>query len=88
MSMEKKSKSIPLSALEGIDILFPNDLYDLAKFLLKADDAKVAGTPNRSRHTLYGLAKCYQRLCNIDGEAISEVLVAHGLSVGDVIEWE
>jgi len=86
--MAMKSNSIPLSVLKDIDFLFPNDLHDLAEFLLKADDAKDAGTLHRSRHTLHGLAGCYGRLCNIRSEEISDLLVEKGLSLGDVIEWE
>jgi hypothetical protein len=40
---------IDLASLKGIGILFDNDLHDLGKFVVKAFDARWAGTGSKAR---------------------------------------
>ena len=50
--MEEK---INLGNLKGIGILY-KDLHDLRQFVMKAYDARWAGTESKARPTLHGLA--------------------------------
>ena len=78
----------PVSDLDGVEFLFPNDLGELAEFLLKAYDAKYKGTSTKARPTLHGLATAYSRLCDVDPEAVLVLLQKQRFRLGNVIEWD
>ena len=68
-------------------MLFPNDLQDLAVFILRASVAQ--DTPTRKgRQTLHGLARSYAMICRVDADRVSEILIENGLSLGDTIDTE
>ena len=83
---------VKLSRLRGIKILYEDDLYELANIVLKIMAAidKLSEGGIMSRPTINGLAKHYCFLCNgkIDSERIVEIIVKHGLDIGDVIEFD
>jgi hypothetical protein len=83
---------VKISRLRGIKILCEDDLYELAHIVLKIMDAtsKLSEGGVTSRPTINGLAKYYCFLCNgkIDSARIVEIIVTHGLDMGDVIEFD
>ena len=88
-------RSVPLSALRDVAVLFPGDLYELGLFLCKAFDARDretnarnAGVRVASRPTLHGLAAHYARVTNIELRRIEAVLVEAGLGLGAVVDFD
>src|SRR5436305_13512821 len=83
---------VEVSRIRGIKILYEDDLYELANVVLKIMDAtdKLSEGAVISRPTIDGLTKHYCSLCNgkIDSERIVEIIVKHGLGIGDVIEFD
>ena len=82
-----KKSTTPVSALDGINVLFPNDLRDLAAFILRANIAQDTPT-QKGRQTLHGLARSYSMICRVDSDHISEILTDHGLPLGNTIDVE
>ena len=83
---------VGISRLRGITILYRDDLYELANIVLKimgATDKLLEGVV-MSKPTINGLAKHYSFLCSgkIDSERIGEIIVKHGLAMGDIIEFD
>ena len=81
-------KKISVTALKGINILFDDDIYELAYWLLKMNDAKNRGTNTRSRHTVYGVAGIYAMEARLGRDDIVRLLESHGLSPGATIEYD
>jgi hypothetical protein len=81
-------KKIGITALKGINILFDDDIYELAYWLLKMNDAKNRGTNTRSRHTVYGVAGIYAMQVRLDRDDIVHLLESHGLPSGATIEYD
>lgn len=81
--MEQK---IDLASLKGVAILYENDLHDLGKFVLRAFDARWAGTRAKARPTLFGLARIYGVILNCASRPLEEVIRAHGLPLGATVE--
>ena len=75
--MEQK---IDLANLKGIAILYEGDLHDLGQFVLKAYDARWAGTGSKARPTLYGL------ILNCASRPFEEAIEAQGLPLGATLE--
>jgi hypothetical protein len=61
---------IGIGRLGSVAILYDGDFHDLAVWLLRADEARSTPT-TAPRHTLRGVAVCYEFLTGI---ALSEVL--------------
>lgn len=78
---------IGVSALQGIGVLFEDDLYELAQWLLKLETARNRGTNNKSRHTVYGLAGVYATAAHLSRELVVRVLERHGLPLDATIEY-
>lgn len=76
---------ISVEALRGVSLLFADDVYELARFLLKMDMAKDKPDA-KGRHTVHGVATAYAMIAQVDHEAIREVLEARGLPLGAVVE--
>ena len=93
MDVDHHNKSINVSKLIGISVIFENDLYELALFLIKmhrSQDEK-ANLKTRSTHqvtssTVLGLAKYYAYLSNIPSDRIKEMVIKAGLSLGACIK--
>jgi hypothetical protein len=83
-----KHTEIGLQSLKCVKVLFENDIYDLACFLLKAYDAKDQGTLSRSRPTVHGLATKYTMMIDISRDAIIEIFNRHGLPLEATVESE
>lgn len=89
-------RSVPLSALRDVAVLFRGDLYELGLFLCKAFDARDRETNARnagvrvgpSRPTLHGLAAHYARVTNIELRRIEAVLVEAGLGLGAAVDFD
>ena len=72
-------EKIRVSELKNVCILYKGDIYDLARLLLKIDDAKDKGTNTRSRYTIKGLASNFAMLSRMDFREVEKVLLQHGL---------
>jgi len=83
-----ESKKIGITALKGIGILFEDDIYELAYWLLKMNDAKDRGTNTKSRHTVYGVAGVYAMEARLNRDDIVRVLESHGVPSGATIEYD
>jgi len=81
-------EKIGITALKGINILFDDDIYELAYWLLKMNDAKNRGTNTRSRHTVYGVAGIYAVEARLGRDDIVRLLESHGLPPGAIIEYD
>lgn len=85
-------KVIRLSELKDIAIMFPGDLFELAAFLLRANDASVAsvpGTVTTRRHSLHGLCACYVGLYSqLSLERIESDLRKLHFDLSALIEWD
>ena len=81
--MEQK---IELANLKGIGILYEDDLYDLGQFVLKASDARWAGTGSKARPTLHGLARICGLIFNCASKPFEEAIEALGLPLGATVE--
>lgn len=79
---------IGVTALKGFGVLFENDLYELAFWLLKLNTAKNLGTNATSRHTVYGLAGVYAMCANLNRDIVINVLEGQGLPLGATIEYD
>ena len=79
---------IGVSTLKGINILFEDDIYDLACWLLKMNEGKDKGNNSRSRHTVYGLAGVYAVAASMSRDEIVNVLEEHSLPPGATIEHD
>jgi hypothetical protein len=76
---------ISVEALRNIRVVFADDVYEIARFLLKLDMASdKPGT--RARHTLHGVASAYATIARIDRASILRVLEAHGLPLAAMVE--
>ena len=81
--MEQK---IELSNLKGIAIIYEDDLYDLGKFVLKANDARWAWTGSKARPTLHGLARIYGLIFSCASKPFEEAIEALGLPLGATVQ--
>jgi hypothetical protein len=92
---KRKKRSILLSALREVAVLFPGDLYELADFVLKAREvrdreanANNPRTIQKSRPTLHGLAGLYGHVTDVSQERIERLLVEAGLDLGAVVDFD
>lgn len=81
-----KREQIDVESLKNVSVLFENDVSELARFLLKMNDAKAANIHSAARHTVHGLATEYSKLSWIEHETIIEVLRKHRLPLGATVE--
>ncbi len=93
MKMPHHEERIKTSELMGISILFENDLYELAHFVVKMHHAqdekanrKSHGTRQESRSTLLGLAHKYEYLTDVPSDKVKDVIKRAGFSLGATID--
>jgi hypothetical protein len=79
---------IRVSELKNVCILYKGDIYNLARLLLKIDDAKNKNTNIRSRYTIKGLAAKFAMLSRMDFKEVEKELLQHGLPFGAVVEYD
>ena len=79
-------EQISVESLKDVCVLFENDIYELARLLLKVNDAKDRGTHTISRHTVHGLASAYCILAQVEFEEIIRVFRQHNLPLGATVE--
>jgi hypothetical protein len=82
-----KPIAISVEALRGIQVLFADDVYEIACFLLRLDMARDKPDA-RGRHTVHGVAAAYARLTLMDQASIVRVLEAHGLPLAAIVEGD
>jgi hypothetical protein len=95
MKISRYKETIRPQALMGISILFEDDLYQLARLLVKIHHAqdeeanrKSGGTRRKSCSTLLGLAHKYAYLSNVPSQRVEDALKQGGLSLGTTIDDE
>jgi hypothetical protein len=88
-------QEIAVSALKGLQVFFENDLYVLANFLLKMDDAKdkamntlSKGTHGKSRYTVHGLVSTYAMVARMNLDQVEADLERLGVPLGATIEYD
>ena len=93
MDMEFTRESIKLSSLTGISILFENDLYDLACFMIKthrSQDEEANRKSSRAHQTtsstLLALAHKYAYLTNVPSDIVKMKLREAGLSLDAIVK--
>jgi len=79
---------IRVSELKNIRILYKGDIYNLARLLLKIDDAKDKGTNTKSRHTIKGLASKFAMLSGMGFDEVEEALLKYDLPFGATVEHD
>jgi hypothetical protein len=79
---------IRVSDLKNVSILYKGDIYDLARLLLKIDDAKDKGTNSRSRYTIQGLAANFAMLSRMNFAKVEKILLQYDLPFGATIEHD
>jgi hypothetical protein len=79
---------IRVSKLKDVRVLYKGDIYDLARLLLKIDDAKDKGTNTRSRYTIKGLASNFAMLSRISFDEVEKTLLKYDLPFGATIEHD
>ena len=84
---------IKLSDLKGINILFENDFYELAKLSVKMNDASDKKRGNvESRPTINGLSNLYSYIIGSTGlfnsEEILNIVKNHGIKEGVPVNYD
>ncbi len=79
---------IGVGSLRNIGVLYEGDIYELAYFLLKVNDAKDKGTNSKSRHTVNGLVRGHAMITGVDFNHVMTVIAQHGLPLGAAIEYD
>jgi hypothetical protein len=92
VNIPHRDERIDTHALMGISMLFENDLYELARLVVKIHRAqdeeanrKSPRTRQESRSTLLGLAHKYACLTNMPPDKVKDALRLAGLSLGATI---
>ena len=84
-----QQKTVHLSELRSIAILFPGDLYQLASVLLQGFDALALGTNAKGRPTLHGLAGTFTNMFSeLNRDRVKATLRKRGFDLGAVVEWD
>ncbi len=85
----EKLDTISPNDLKGISVLFENDLYELARLMIKVHRAKdeeanrqSTGSRQAAMSTLNGLAQNYAYLTGMSSDRIKDVIRQAGLSLG------
>jgi hypothetical protein len=76
---------IPLSSLKGVQFLCANDLYELARLVIRLHEAKNEGTNTITFQTVHGLALAYATLAGVSREQVEAVMNTAGLPLGAAI---
>ncbi len=88
-------QAIAVGTLKGLSVFFDDDLYVLAHFLLKMDDAKGKaanslnkGTYGKSRYTVHGLVSTYAMIARMKLDRVEADLERLGVPLGATIEYD
>jgi hypothetical protein len=88
-------RQISLTSLRDVAVLYPGDVHELARFVLKAGvardreaNARNPSTVQSSRPTLHGLARQYSQVTDIKQIEVERALVEAGLDLGAVVEFD
>jgi len=91
----RKRKTVYLSQLEELAILWPGDVRTLAEFILRSYDAedresneRSRGTIQKSRPTLHGLASEFAMLTRIQQSRVEREFESHGFDLGATVEFD
>jgi len=91
----RKKRTVHLSQLRDVSVLWPGDIRALAEFVLRSFDARDRrmaasdrGTIQRSRPTLHGLARHYASIAGIPASEIERAFEANGLYLGATVEFD
>ncbi|MFO7728211.1 MAG: hypothetical protein R6X11_07765 [Desulfonatronovibrio sp.] len=91
----KISENVYLSQLKNISILWDNDLYTLALFILRSFDAadreineKNKGSIQKSRPTLHGLAADFAMLTKVPSYIVEKKLKSLGFNIGATVDFD
>jgi hypothetical protein len=79
---------IGVSALRGIGVLYRGDVYELARLLLKVDDAQDQEAQTHSRYTVKGLLQQYALLTRVADQQVQAVAARHGLPLEAIVEYD
>ncbi len=79
---------IRVSELKNVCILYKGDIYDLARLLLKIDDAKDKGTDTSTRQTINGVARDFTMLSGMNFEKVEKILEQYDLPFGTTVEYD
>ena len=79
---------ISVEALKGLNVLFAGDVYELAHFLLKMDDAKQKHGGFRGRYTVNGLAAMYAKIAGMDHDEMLSIFEFYRLPMGATVEYD
>jgi hypothetical protein len=78
---------IAVGELKRVSILYNGDFYELALWLLRADDARSSPASWR-RHTVNGVAGCYAHLTEVPLQEVRRQVEAQGIPLGATVEHE
>jgi len=82
-------RQVALSSFKLISILFEDDFYEIAGFILNMRRAKDRGPTRRSRPMVHGVATGYARLIvDVEVRQIEARLQAYGIDLGATIEFD
>jgi hypothetical protein len=70
---------IPVSSLKCVQFLCENDLYELARLVMRLYKAKNEGTNTIALQTVHGLAVAYATLAGVSCDEVEAVMNASGL---------
>lgn len=90
----EKLETVSPNDLKGVSVLFENDLYELARLMIKIhrakdEEANRQSTGSRrvgSMSTLNGLAQSYAYLTGESSERIKAIIRQAGLSLGACVK--
>ena len=77
-------KTIPVSRLRGLKVVFQDDLYELAQFVLKFQQAHDPPT-TRTRTTVHGLLTVYEYVARLSSSYAPVPAARHGLPLDATI---
>jgi hypothetical protein len=85
------NQHIGVSELKEIKVLYQGDIYELACFILKMDEALDKETNSKSYHTYHtvnGLFRDFAMLAHLEYSQVIAVAVKHGLPLGATVEHD
>jgi hypothetical protein len=78
-------ESIPISRLKGIRLIFEDDLYELARFVMKVQLARDTPTM-KTRATVGLIISHYARMLLTSDHQFRRVVESHGIHINTVVE--
>lgn len=95
MESMRKRKTVYLSQLEELAILWTGDIRTLAEFILRSYDAgdresnkRNRGTIQKSRPTLHGLARDFAMLTRIQLSRVEREFESRGFDLSATVEFD